>query len=91
MNSCIVLFFATLKDRAGVRQITLELPDGITVSGLKVVLQELFPSITPVLPHALIAVNREYAVDDTLVPPEAEIAIFPPVSGGTSRVLLTNL
>jgi molybdopterin converting factor subunit 1 len=82
MSSCKVLFFATLRDRTGVRQSTLELPDGITVRELKVILQEHFPSITPVLPNALIAVNREYALDDTLIPPEAEIALFPPVSGG---------
>jgi molybdopterin converting factor subunit 1 len=82
MSLCKVLFFATLKDRAGVRQSTLELPEGITVRELKVILQEHFPSIKPVLPNALIAVNREYALDDTPIPSEAEIALFPPVSGG---------
>jgi molybdopterin converting factor subunit 1 len=82
MSSCKILFFASLKDRAGVRQSTLELPDGITVGELKVILQEHFPSIAAVLLNALIAVNREYALDDTLIPPEAEIALFPPVSGG---------
>ena len=82
MSLCKVLFFATLKDRAGVRQSMLELPDGITVRELKGILQEQFPSITSVLPNALIAANREYALDDTLIPPEAEIALFPPVSGG---------
>jgi molybdopterin converting factor subunit 1 len=82
MSSCKILFFATLKDRAGVRQVKLELPDGMTVREFKVMLQKQFPSITPVLPNALIAVNREYALDDTLIPPEAEIALFPPVSGG---------
>jgi molybdopterin converting factor subunit 1 len=83
MSSCKVLFFATLKDRAGVRQSILELPDRITVRELKVILQERFPTISPILPNALIAVNREYALDDTPIPPEAEIALFPPVSGGS--------
>jgi molybdopterin converting factor subunit 1 len=82
MSLCKILFFATLKDRAGVRQSTLELPEGITVRELKVILEDQFPSITPALPNALIAVNREYALEDTLIPPEAEIALFPPVSGG---------
>ena len=82
MSLCKVLFFATLKDLAGVRQATLELREGITVRELKVMLQEHFPSIKPVLPNTLIAVNREYALDDTLIPSEAEIALFPPVSGG---------
>ena len=82
MSICRVLFFASLKDRAGVRQSTLEIQEGSTVSELKVILQEHFPSIKPVLPNALIAVNREYAMDDTLIPSDAEIALFPPVSGG---------
>ena len=77
-----ILFFATLKDRTGVRRTTVNLPDGITVGALKVMLQDQYPSITPVLPNVLIAVNREYALDDTIIPPEAEIALFPPVSGG---------
>jgi molybdopterin converting factor subunit 1 len=82
MSLCKVLFFATLKDLAGVRQSVLELPEGITVGELKIMLQEHFPAIKPVLTNALIAVNREYALDDKLIPFEAEIALFPPVSGG---------
>ena len=82
MNACKVLFFATLKDRAGARQITLELPDGLTVGDLKAVLLARIPALKPVLPHAFIAINREYATDDVIVPPQAEIAVFPPVSGG---------
>jgi len=82
MSFCNILFFATLKDRTGVRRTTVNLPDGITVGALKVMLQDQYPSITPVLPNVLIAVNREYALDDTIIPPEAEIALFPPVSGG---------
>jgi molybdopterin converting factor small subunit len=30
----------------------------------------------------LFTINREYAFDDALVPPNAEVALFPPVSGG---------
>ena len=84
MNSCKVLFYATLKDRAGVRQSVLDLPDGSTVSDFKAVLEKQFPSIRPILPNALIAVNREYALDDAILPAGAEIAVFPPVSGGTT-------
>ena len=82
MNVCKILFFATLKDRAGVRQITLELPDGLTVGGLKAILLARIPALEPALPHAFIAINREYAAEDEIIPPEAEIAVFPPVSGG---------
>ena len=82
MNICKVLFFATLKDRVGARQITLELPYGLTVGGLKAILLARIPALEPALPHAFIAINREYATEDEIIPPKAEIAIFPPVSGG---------
>ena len=84
MSFSKILFFATIKERTGVRQSTLELATGITVRELKVVLTDQFPSIMPLLSNALIAVNREYATDDVVIPGEAEIAIFPPVSGGSS-------
>jgi molybdopterin converting factor subunit 1 len=81
-----VLFFATLKERAGVRQATLELPDGVSVRELKDVLRAQFPSLESSLANALIAVNHEYALGDEQIPPEAEIAVFPPVSGGSYQV-----
>jgi molybdopterin converting factor subunit 1 len=87
MSLCKVLFFATLKDRTGVRQTTLDIPDGTKVSELKGILEDRFPSLSLLLPNALIAVNREYALNDLVIPPEAEIAIFPPVSGGTPQII----
>lgn len=30
----------------------------------------------------LISVNQEYVLDDAILPEAAEIALFPPVSGG---------
>jgi molybdopterin converting factor small subunit len=35
-----------------------------------------------VLRHAMFAVNTDYAADDTVIPPRAEVACIPPVSGG---------
>jgi molybdopterin synthase catalytic subunit len=86
MSVCKVLFFATIKDLSGIRQTVLELPDGITVRGFKAILCDQFPSLVPILPTALVAVNREYTLDDQPIPPEAEIALFPPVSGGSFTI-----
>ncbi|MFZ6030306.1 MAG: molybdopterin converting factor subunit 1 [Chloroflexota bacterium] len=77
-----VLFFATLKDRAGTRQLVLELPDRSTVRELKTALAGRLPGLLPGLETALIAVDREYAFDEDVIPADAEVAIFPPVSGG---------
>ena len=82
MNSCNILFFATLKDRAGVRQMTLDLPNQVTVGEFRVIIKNQFPDLRTVIPNAIIAVNREYARDEIQIPPNAEIALFPPVSGG---------
>ncbi|MCH7752929.1 MAG: MoaD/ThiS family protein, partial [Planctomycetes bacterium] len=43
---------------------------------------EQFPTLAPLLPHAMFAVDTEYVSDDAPVPENAEIACIPPVSGG---------
>jgi molybdopterin converting factor subunit 1 len=77
-----ILFFATLKERAGTRQLDLPLAPEACVRDLKALLAERFPALQPSLPTALVAINRHYAFDDDPIPPDAEIALFPPVSGG---------
>jgi molybdopterin converting factor subunit 1 len=77
-----ILFFATLRERAGMRQTTLEVDGPLTIRGLRAALGDRFPSMAASLPTALVAVNREYAFDEDEIPSGAEVALFPPVSGG---------
>jgi molybdopterin converting factor subunit 1 len=77
-----ILFFATLKERAGTRQLDLPLAPETRIRDLKALLANRLPALRPNLASALIAVNHEYAFDDDVIPTDAEIAIFPPVSGG---------
>ena len=77
-----VFFFATLKDRAGVRQAQIELPPGSTVADLKARLRIDYPALDEVLASTLVSINREFAFDEDVLPPDAEVALFPPVSGG---------
>ena len=77
-----LLFFATLRDRTGLKQTEIEVPEGTTIVELKALLQERFPGIGPTLETALMSINREFAFDKDEIPAGAEIAIFPPVSGG---------
>jgi molybdopterin converting factor subunit 1 len=77
-----VLFFATLRERAGGRAFELEIPDGADVARLKEALVERFPNLASNRGTMLVAVNRDFAFDDRLIPAGAEVAIFPPVSGG---------
>lgn len=82
MNNVKTLFFATLRDRVGVHSVELQIPAQINVADFKDILLEKFPVLQGLTSHMLISVNHEYAFDDAVIPAEAEIAIFPPVSGG---------
>ena len=77
-----LLFFATLRERAGLSRVEIDLPDGATVASLKSQVAELYPPISSLLAYALVAVNQNYAFDEDLIPDRAEVALFPPVSGG---------
>jgi len=77
-----ILFFATLKERAGSREINLDLPEGTRVDDLKSLLAAGFPLLAEALPTALVSVNWNYAFGEDVIPLDAEVAIFPPVSGG---------
>ncbi len=83
MSTYTVLFFANFKELAGARQVALDLPAGASVRELKDRLSALYPALKPALPSALVSINREFAFEQDILPAEAEIALFPPVSGGS--------
>jgi molybdopterin converting factor subunit 1 len=82
MNHIKVLFFATLRDRAGTKSIELEVPADITVQALKDKLASDYPNLKESMKNVLVSVNKEYAFNEATIPQNAEIALFPPVSGG---------
>lgn len=82
MNKVKILFFATIKDRAGQKSLELDIPSQTTVLALKEKLGVEFPNLKDSLKSVLISINQEYSFDDAVIPPDAEIALFPPVSGG---------
>lgn len=82
MQRIKLLFFATLRERVGMRTLELEVADRSTVKDLKEQLANTYPNLRESLQSVLIAVNHEYALDDAPLPPNAEVALFPPVSGG---------
>jgi MoaE-MoaD fusion protein len=82
MNRVKLLFFATLRDRAGTKTLELDIPPELTVQGLKDKISKEYPNLKESMSSVLITINREYAFDDAIIPPNAELAMFPPVSGG---------
>jgi MoaE-MoaD fusion protein len=88
MIQITVLFFATLKDRAGTNRQALELPAEATVADLKTKLAEHFPGIKPLLGNTLVSVNQNFSFDEDRIPDGSEVALFPPVSGGSYPTIL---
>jgi molybdopterin converting factor subunit 1 len=83
MRRVKILLFATLRERAdGAKSIELELPDGATVQMLKEQIAREHPALEPSMKSVLTTINREYAFDEAVLSEGAELAMFPPVSGG---------
>ena len=77
-----VRLFAAARQRAGRPTLDLELPEPATVAALKRALAAACPALAPLVASLRIAVDSEYAADDAPIPPGAEVAAIPPVSGG---------
>lgn len=79
-----ILFFATLKEIVGQSRITLELPqEALTVAELRAHIISQYPQIEANLNNAIAAVNQEFAFAEETITDGAEVAFFPPVSGGS--------
>jgi len=78
-----VRLFAILRDRAATDSTTLDLDEGATVSAAMEQLAMRLPAIATWLPRVAAAVNREYVTRDAMLHDGDELALIPPVSGGT--------
>ena len=79
-----LLFFASLKDIVGSRQLDFDVPSGATVNDLLERLEERYPGLRPYRSIVLTSLNEDYVERSTVVSDGDEVAIFPPVSGGAS-------
>ena len=77
-----VRLFAVLRERAGAGEIELELPEGALVADALSELHNITDGIRVVM-----AVNQEYAAPDLELNPGDELALIPPVSGGSVGAL----
>ena len=82
MNRVKLLFFATIRERMGVKSLELDIPTSLTIQGLKEKLSGDHPQVKESMKSVLVAINHEYALDEAVIPQNAEIGMFPPVSGG---------
>ena len=81
-----VRLFAVLRERAGVSEMALDLPDGATVAVAAAALLEALPVLRSDIRVAAYAVNRAYAGPEVVLEEGDELAVIPPVSGGSEEV-----
>jgi molybdopterin synthase catalytic subunit len=76
-----VRLFAALRERAGTEELALELPADARVRDALDRVRDLTRGVPVVM-----AVNQEYATDDQSLQAGDELALIPPVSGGSVQV-----
>ncbi|GAC1316848.1 MAG: molybdenum cofactor biosynthesis protein MoaE [Thermoleophilaceae bacterium] len=81
-----IRLFAILRERAGAREISIELPDGARVADALAGLGGLAEGLPLVM-----AVNREYAPVDQVLRAGDELALIPPVSGGSPPLVYARV
>jgi molybdopterin synthase catalytic subunit/molybdopterin converting factor small subunit len=82
-----VLFFGVLKEILSSESQTLDLPPGATVDAVLRHFRELFPQQPKLWSTLAIAVNQSYAPSGCLLRDGDEVALLPPVSGGSGPVI----
>ena len=77
-----VRYFASLRDRVGAGEETLEVPPGTDVRGLWSMLRARHPGLAASGVKPLAACDLTYAAWDRILDDVTEVAFLPPVSGG---------
>ena len=80
-----VLFFGVLKDLVGRTGESLELPDGAVVREVLSHYLSEVPRMREAVASIAVAVNQEYAGAETVLRSDDEVALLPPVSGGSGK------
>ena len=82
-----ILLFASLKDALQTSELELEVPQNARVSDVLQLLGQREPMVARWLEHVRVARNLDYARLDDEVSEGDELALIPPVSGGSDSIL----
>ena len=79
-----IKYFAWIKDITNLDEEEINLNEAKNLDELKTYIIKKYPDLKKHMIKEILrfAINQEYAVDNTNLNNEDEIAIFPPVSGG---------
>src|ERR1700745_1424845 len=80
-----VLFFGVLRDLTGKPEDEIELPEGAAVRDILERYGAQVPRLKDSLSSIALAVNQQYTGPETILKPDDEVALLPPVSGGATE------
>lgn len=83
MPNVKVLLFARLSELAGTRQTEIEIGEGLTAGDAFSLLARQYPAFDGLEEVVMYAVNSEYVDANHPLQPGDELALIPPVSGGS--------
>lgn len=85
-----LLAFASAGDALGASELELDMPEGSRVADLRARLDREHPKLAPLWPRLAVAVEGRVAGLDEPLADGAEVALLPPVSGGSGKTGLTE-
>lgn len=85
-----VKLFARLREVVGSEQLVHELEEGATLGDLLQELYVQFPDLRELATRTFVALNHQLATPSSPLQDGDEVALFPPVSGGTGYVVITR-
>jgi molybdopterin synthase catalytic subunit len=86
-----VRLFAIQRELVGAREVRLDLPDGATIEHAWQALVERHPGLAPGRPFVRFARNGDYADAPSALADGDELAVIPPVSGGSEEARILEL
>lgn len=81
-NRRTVLLFAGAREAVGADSLEVTVPQDATARCVLTAIGSAMPQLDGLLPACRLAVDRQFVGDDCPLPPGAELALIPPVSGG---------
>ncbi len=77
-----VKLFARASQLARASEVEVEVDGGASVADFRKALEAQHPKLKPIAGSLFVAIDSEYSSDDQVILETAQIACFPPVSGG---------
>ncbi len=78
-----VLFFGPVREIVGLREDTIEMPDGARLQSVLENYGNRYPKLREIAPSVVLALNQQFAPPTSTMLDGDEVALMPPVSGGS--------